>query len=687
MDSAILLLTWCLAGQLPTAPEARPAELRLAQAPSRPATDRSSATGTGASRNASGVTAGVLLGDALAPQQHAQLSGRWLSLSDALGSAGDRAAQRSLVEAYWKLTAALARRHYRQADERFFAELASRYAAPAGGGTGRARTLPPPPLSPADRAALDAAMALARAMLRDSDLELVEAQHALSQAMTAPLPEPLLPTDRPHCGVYYTRYELIYANDPAPARATLLHYTLPGVLQAIDARAKAIVAVADAAAAAEEAVFASTEDLAFLVSLRERLTRERLALVDEVERYNRQIAEYVALVAVPGTLGPDYVALHIRPQTVSSGRTISETGWPSPGTEPGPDEASPWPEGSAVVPAQFNQPPAGAAPQSMIRRRRAPDASSAPGAGLGQTAPGVPPLSPLAAPGGSSGGAATLPMSLADLEQIDPNLRTQQLAGRLSGSAAQPPTRSTALSLADCLKSAWTGNRPAAVTAYWDCARELAQYQSLVRQVARLKQLDSLLRAPGQPQQPAESMLYQRAEELSASADVSSQAVDVLMAQQELAVELDQARRATAGSPSAPGAQYWTTTPLHGGRYWLALESQPAWIAQAPAVARQARRIPSLHEVLVDQTVALLALDRELAGLWSDPPTDTRRLRLVLEAIQSEQNTTQRFLADLARYNQAMADYAFRVLPPQSNWEELAAALALPRTNEPAGRR
>lgn len=699
MDSATLLLTLWALGQPPAVtPQAWPPQGTIA-APG------GLATGAPAQRR-NQVTAALLLADALDPRHHAERQGTWLSLAECLTTTADRAGQRALVEEYWQLAAALARRHYRAADERFYAELAARYGDVASGVATPAGP-PPPPLSPAEQAALASARALSRAALREADMLLAEAQQALGERLGLVNRPPPLPVDRPHAGVYETRFELIYATLPAPPRAGLLHRTLPQGLRAIDARAKAIVALADAAAAAEEAVLAGRDDLALLATLRERLTAERIALVDDVERYNRHIAEYVALVAVPGTDPVDYMSMHIRPRRTSAGRP--STGWPTgepsatsatDGTTSAPDgttsllDVSPRSEwrgasehpgsaGSDGVPldepverTEYRQ-PLGRVPRGQVTV----PAISAPRSN-------VPPVTAPAARG-SLGSLAPRPVRPAvrfprfeSTARAEAPLRTQQLAAALSGGSSQPPAAARQLELGECLRQAWIGNRPAAITAYWECSRAVAQYQALVHREAVLAEIEPRLARSPAGAAAAEALVYERALRLAAEAEVDAAAVEVELAQFELAREL----AAAGANLASAGGSLWPSTPLHGGRYWLALESQPEWVARSPQVVHLARRIETLHDLLVDEGQALIEFDRRLAALWPTASDDTRQLRLLFQALDRETALVSRFVADLAHYNQAMADYAFRVMPPQSSWEELATALALPRGATGTGR-
>jgi hypothetical protein len=104
--------------------------------------------------------------------------------------------------------------------------------------------------------------------------------------------------DSPLVGRYRTEYDRIFTGRAAPARLQIIHHSLPARLKALEARAEAVWAAADALQASLEPWGADQAPSA--QTTLDRITRyrvERLAFVHAVRHYNLEIMEYATAAA------------------------------------------------------------------------------------------------------------------------------------------------------------------------------------------------------------------------------------------------------------------------------------------------------------------------------------------------------------------------------------------------------
>ena len=136
--------------------------------------------------------------------------------------------------------------------------------------------------------------------MQDTDVTLVAAQYDLAGLIRLPAGQTLpLTADMPHVGPYRTELDNLYQGRPIPARAVLVDRTLPIRRSAIESRAAAVNAAADALVAAEESHFEGRADLALVLSLVDELSRQRRAFLADVRLYNLDIAEYAMSAPTP----------------------------------------------------------------------------------------------------------------------------------------------------------------------------------------------------------------------------------------------------------------------------------------------------------------------------------------------------------------------------------------------------
>ncbi|MGH7193999.1 MAG: hypothetical protein ACREJM_10775, partial [Candidatus Saccharimonadales bacterium] len=232
------------------------------------------------------------------------LEGRPTPLGDLLARLSDRAQQTTLVQTYWKLSAALA-------EYRIAADESARLGQllPPADATGKHPTDP----------LLESRLASAEARLREAELVVVGLQYNLGELARLPATDPpVLPADLPHVGAYRTYFQERYAR-VAPPRGYLLDRSLPLLHRSLELRAMAAVAAADAADADQEAYHAGKLDaLAAIESLAE-LTRQRRAFAAAVRDYNVDIAEYAFSVVPPGLSSEQLVGVLIGPAKPAGG--------------------------------------------------------------------------------------------------------------------------------------------------------------------------------------------------------------------------------------------------------------------------------------------------------------------------------------------------------------------------------
>ena len=149
-------------------------------------------------------------------------------------------------------------------------------------------------------------MASAEAAIADAEFQVLKAAAELSvvAGMSAPTNADegqLVPwaVDRPHVGAYDMKFDQLFAGKLAPPRLQLIHRTLPIGRRAIDAHGEAVVATADALDASEEEFRQGAVDYQTLAAWLDRLTAQRRAFLQSVQRYNEDIAEYAFSVAPP----------------------------------------------------------------------------------------------------------------------------------------------------------------------------------------------------------------------------------------------------------------------------------------------------------------------------------------------------------------------------------------------------
>ncbi|MFM8434327.1 MAG: hypothetical protein ACKOBP_03150, partial [Planctomycetia bacterium] len=276
----------------------------------------------------------------------------------------DRARRLWITQAYWKVGAA-------------FATLRQATAA-----VDRLE-LVAPGAAVQDRAVLDALVAEARSERAAAQAALVAAQQELVDLVRLPPGEPLpWPVDRPLVAAYQTHFESIFANRVATGRVRAINRSLPARHEALEARAAAVKAAAEAFATVEAEHAQGRLPIDAVAAAAERLEAQERRFIDDVRIYNNEIAEYVMAVADFAVPDDRFAAMLIgtpipwrqQPAVIAAGATADV-----------PPAAAPSLQPTAAVPPPVFIPPAGL--------QAAPPGLQAAQPGL-QTVPSLPPVVP-----------------------------------------------------------------------------------------------------------------------------------------------------------------------------------------------------------------------------------------------------------------------------------------------------
>jgi hypothetical protein len=290
--------------------------------------------------------AATLLGELLEPAARGQGGpppDRPLPLLEALERSGDRTRRLWITQAYWKVAAACAR--LKQATA-----AVERLDLVAPGAAGH------------DRAVLDALAAEARSERAEAEASLVAAQQELVDLVRLPVGEPLpWPVDRPLVTAYQTHFDTIFAARAATGRVRAIHRMLPSRHEALEARAAAVRAAAEAFTLAEVEHAKGNLPIEAVAAAQARLGTQERAFIDDVQIYNNEIAEYVMAVGDFSVPDDRFAAMLIgtpipwrqQPVVVAAGAT-AEVQPPLAPTQP-----------AAVVPPPVFIPPAGVQPPPL----------------------------------------------------------------------------------------------------------------------------------------------------------------------------------------------------------------------------------------------------------------------------------------------------------------------------------
>jgi|GEM_PF-746971 len=618
------------------------------------------------------------------------LSGRPVTLLEAISRASDRQQQLQVVRAYWQTARATANLSLCAAHQGMLDQLR---------------------VGPSDAVLLDSARASAAAMTSQARVAAIAAQYELAALMRLPANAPLpVAADAPHAGDYRTHFAEIFATRAAPEKARRTNATIPLRRQAMQHQAAAMLAADRLLAAMLDPRTIPQPALADVLDGLNESLRQRQALAEAVVLYNLDIAEYALAVAGPEVTPQVLVTMLIRSRPAGpSAMDDSQSGVQPAGYQQDPGSA-----GNAEAPASNTAQPTTAAGQSprpavrpgeeapnpLLPRRpteqptpdstddfqpprtlgvpeatplhnRAPSTTLPSEAGKLNpiTAPLVPvepaahlqqapsettlqrPLPPLA------------PMLYAALQTAPATSRTKQLAIALHWDRALPEPVGQPLSLQQALAAAPAGSRRAVIEAYWAARQKAAEYQLFVQQAQWLDELSDGL--GGDSAFAAHRLAVARQQ---TEANLRRSHAELVQSQHKLAVLIGSGNQLRLPLP--------TTTP-HAGSYELRLERQPPELARSARVIRSAAMVPALAEAACKQADAVVAADAARARAAQQLRSGATSIDELLDLTSQQTAQTLGFLEVLTAYNVAIADYALAVMPADVPAQTLTAALVL----------
>lgn len=609
-------------------------------------------------------------------------------LADLMSRLVDRRQQIEVTQTYWKLSASVG--EYRIAADCFHR---LQQLVPPADATGQA------PVDPL----VDARLSAAEARLREAEADVLGHQYALAEASHWPSSGELpLPTDAPLTSGYNTRFDRVYGNAPPPPRAVLIDRSLPLRHRSIEMRAAAVTAASHAAEGDFDAYVQEKVDLTIVLESINELARQQRAFVVVVRDYNRDIAEYALSIAPPGLANEKLIGMLL--------------GTPGSAATRGQQDSSLAEQPEGVRRAGFDQPnrtrirSAGPASEPSLAPREieAPSAAgeqrpleedAEPGAQFSAPTPLDEPNVPLG-PGGEpakpvnpfekqahgarapirskpySARKPQLDAAAADeapaglypaLVDLKPPQRTQELGSALHWARQLPADFGAPVSLAECLS--WSGgDRRSVIEVYWQTCHRAARYQAIAEQAGQLGSLDPAALRWRSQVDGAEAMLRLKAAERAAQAD---------LVEAELDLRVGQFMLAQLGSRPLKGLWPLPSTAPHAGRYLLKIDSLPAEIRRLPSVQRTAAMTSALYEALEVESAAVVKADLVRASATARYEQGAATISEPLDAIRDQLEETLAFLKVQTDYNLQYAGYVLAVLPPGSDRQLLAKALAL----------
>lgn len=221
-----------------------------------------------------------LVAQLLTPPPGGTITGRPVSLLEAVSAAKDRPSQLEAIHTYWRTVGTLA-------EYRFYLEEADQL-----------RQLQP---RQEDQFLIRNERILAMQRLRQAEVVATQAQRDLAAAMNASPGAPLpFPADLPHVGPYRTNFDEVYASQRSlPPRPRLIHRTLPVARQAIDSRTAAVLRAEEARQEAIDGYRAGETDLSLVLGTLAFWGQQSRQLIRSVCEYNHEIANYALTVVGP----------------------------------------------------------------------------------------------------------------------------------------------------------------------------------------------------------------------------------------------------------------------------------------------------------------------------------------------------------------------------------------------------
>ena len=619
-----------------------------------------------------------LVDEAIRLPADSALTGRPLTLLEALGSTIERRRQLEIVRAYWRLVEAAA-------EYRFSLD--------------HVRQLEPANIGGED-ASLRSDRAEAAARRQEANLQAVRAQFNLAALARMSTDSPLpLPTDPPHVGAYRTYFNELFAGRTPPETARLAEKILPLQRRAIDDQAAAVLAAEDALLAVADDRRGGRVNAAAVASCSRELFHRRQAFIRLVCDYNRAIADYGLTVVGPTASARELVAMLIGPtRQAALPRSSDNRGSvnPTSANEPiatprGVPTLAPPREGwranepTLALPREGFQ-PAGKNEPTLAPPRVQPryGTPNPPEARLVPVDPqaesSLPPeriankpshpfsLLPLreGQDEGASPAAAT-PLYSA-LRAATPAVRAKQLTVAIHWDRYLPKDAGKPIGLEECLLRDGGGDRLATIRAYWLLRRRAAQYQILAEQAEFYEALMPVVLQHRNEPTGAADMLRLNAAQLAARAELGRVRVALVEAQFALALRI--------GATDEAAWPLASTVP-HSGEYLLKLDAQPQSLSDTWPMRRLAATIPGQCENVRQHAAAVVEAETARVAAAEKYRSGSAAVDRVLETVAAQTEQTAAFLDSLADYNRSIAEYALTVLPPSTPADKLVSALVI----------
>lgn len=327
---------------------------------------------------------GAVLAEAAAIPAQLEVGGAPLRLLDLLSRARDPRVRLPAIDAYWAVATAWIAAQWQWWDHDFIERMEA-----------MSPEAPDAIEQQAIAAQFRSRLSSTEADLRQAEGELVEAQQRLATLLRLPANEPLpLAVDLPHVGGYRTRIEALYAGQTVPERPLAIHRMLPLRERELKSRAAAIVAARDALDAAEAGYQQGSVALDTVMSRLDDQTRERLAFLAAVRKYNYEIAEYALVTPIPAADDRTLAARLIKLRPDDGHRTDPrQPAAPPPAAEEpaAPIATAPSANQSSALPAQHLQGPPGFGAPGGVEPAGFNAPRRGPGAAAQQPSVGMPP--------------------------------------------------------------------------------------------------------------------------------------------------------------------------------------------------------------------------------------------------------------------------------------------------------
>lgn len=303
------------------------------------------------------------------------LTGRKISLRQALARVSNRDERIAVIKTYWRLSVAAADLNHAHDEVQQLASF-------------------PDPLSELDGAQLSAAVVSAAARLSETKLVLLSTQHELVQLMKSGSSELPLTSDIPFVGSYEPKFNEIFAGRTAPADLRRLADSFPLYLELCNARARSVLGAEATLKQLADAYPRGNVAFAQILDAFRNLREQRIAFLATVRDYNSAIADYSLNTINVGLNTDAVVATLIETEPVPSVLASPSGVRPASGVEP---------VRTAGQPTPVAQPPQTPASAGRLVPVRQPSEQFVPR----QVTPAAPtqqtPLSPIADPATSGG--------------------------------------------------------------------------------------------------------------------------------------------------------------------------------------------------------------------------------------------------------------------------------------------